>query len=82
LFDDEEDGGGQASEMTANISEEYKLFEVVTNAYPKQVLRYTSPQNVGIEPLWTSDKQRINAKDIPKCQNCGAKRTLELQITP
>lgn len=82
MFDDEEDGGGQASEMTANISEEYKLFEVVTNAYPKQVLRYTSPQNVGIEPLWTSDKQRINVKDIPKCQNCGAKRTLELQITP
>jgi len=38
MFDDEdEDGGngGQSSEATANISEEYKLFEVVTTAYPK-----------------------------------------------
>lgn len=47
---------------TANqaMSEEYKLFEVVTSAFPKQVIRYIQPnQKAGLEPLWTSDKNKL-----------------------
>lgn len=35
---------------------------------------------MGLEPLWTSDKRKLN--EVPKCKNCGAKRNLEIQITP
>lgn len=83
--DDSDDAGADvgASNNAVQLSEEYKLFEVVTSAFPKQVLRYISPaQKLAMEPLWTSNKRKLTPKDIPNCQNCGAKRQLEIQITP
>ena len=75
--DDKEDVKVAAEQL----SEEYKLFQVVTSPHPKQVLRYISPNlKMGLEPLWTSDKRKLN--EVPKCKNCGAKRNLEIQITP
>ena len=66
-------------QLSEQISDEYKLFEVVTSTYPKQVLRYISPQDqVQLEPLWTSDKRKLKLSDVPKCKLCGAPRQLEL----
>lgn len=68
---------------TEGLSDEYKLFEVITSAFPKQVLRYVAPSSKqALEPLWTSDKRKLTPADIPKCQHCGGQRQLEVQITP
>jgi hypothetical protein len=45
---------------------------------PSQVLRYAKEQT----PLWTSNKQIPEAKDIPPCERCGCKRQFEFQIMP
>ena len=73
--DDEADDKSAVPTAAQGMSEEYKLFEVVTSAFPKQVIRYIQPnQRANLEPLWTSDKNKLLAKDIPKCKNCGAVR--------
>ena len=69
-------------EVVPSLSEDTKLFSLVTSRYPKQVLRYTLPKHDGPEPLWTSRKQKMKREDVPKCPKCGSVRRLEVQITP
>lgn len=77
----DEQNDGEVKVVFDQMSEEYKLFEVVTSSHPKQVLRYISPNlKLAVEPLWTSDKRKLS--QVPKCQHCGSKRNLEIQITP
>jgi len=76
-----EDFAKDQSKKYAQISDEYKLFSVVTASNPKQVLRYSAHKKVN-EPLWTSNKKKLDASAVPVCAKCGHKRTFEFQLTP
>ena len=59
----------------SNISEDYKLFEVVTSSCPSQVLRYSQQQRSIKQPLWSGDKHKLTK--VPPCEKCGTKRVFE-----
>jgi hypothetical protein len=68
-------------ESALNLSDETKLFQVVTSRSKKQVLRYITPSSNAAEPLWTARKNKLE-NGAPKCERCGSSRNMELQITP
>jgi pre-rRNA-processing protein TSR4 len=77
-------GNGEISEKDLqDIAEtkEDKIFgkfkEAIEN-YPDQVLRYCRNG----KPLWISDFAMLDNSNIPKCINCGGRRTFEFQIMP
>ncbi|BFZ62904.1 hypothetical protein YB2330_004014 [Saitoella coloradoensis] len=51
---------------------------------PDQVLRYTRnvEEGEGDITLWLSEHNRLEKKDVKRCQGCGGERTLELQLLP
>ena len=59
----------------ATISEDFKLFEVVTAANPAQVLRYSQQQKSVVDPLWTGD--RYKPTSVPACEMCQTPRVFE-----
>ena len=59
----------------SKISDDYKLFEVVTSSCPSQVLRYSSQQRSIKQPLWSGDKHKLTK--VPPCEKCGTKRVFE-----
>ena len=60
------------------MGKKYTQFKETTKLAPDQVIRY---QRLG-KPLWISDKEIPEAKDIPDCELCGAPRIFEFQIMP
>ena len=81
--DSDEDDAKADSELRQAIPgfdstpDEFKLFEVVMQSHPKQVMRYVPPsQQANLHPLWLSNRNKISG--APKCQSCGAPRQLEL----
>ena len=64
----------------AKISQQYKLFEYVTSENREQVLRYCWDNEMA--PLWPSEQNRLDKKDVPKCARCGSQRIFEFQIMP
>lgn len=63
----------------AKISQEYKLFDVVTSKNPSQVLRYSQQQRAVASPLWMSDRHK--PAEVPVCSKCGSPRVFEFQLT-
>ncbi|KAG5670171.1 hypothetical protein PVAND_000452 [Polypedilum vanderplanki] len=53
-------------------------FKKAIEENPTQVLRYSRHG----KPLWISDNGILNSSQIPKCNNCGSRRTFEFQIMP
>lgn len=53
-------------------------FKKTIESYETQVLRY----NRHGAPLWISDHGILNQSKVPKCGNCGSRRTFEFQIMP
>ena len=66
---------GQHHTNYAAISEDYKLFEVVTASNPDQVLRYSPQQKSVVHPLWSGDKYKPTV--VPPCECCGTERVFE-----
>lgn len=64
-------------ETAFNMSDETKLFQVVTSKNKKQVMRYTIPSSGSPEPLWTAKKGKMEG-GVPKCERCGSVRKMEV----
>ncbi|PHU20077.1 hypothetical protein BC332_11228 [Capsicum chinense] len=47
---------------------------------PEQVLRYY--RDAGAKPLWPTSSGQPSKADIPKCTDCGGRRTFEFQVLP
>ena len=65
---------------TKNMSNWYKLFDIVTSANPSQVVRYSRQQRQAPHPLWMGD--HCQPESVPKCQKCKGDRIFEFQLTP
>jgi len=60
-----------------NKDEQFKKFLAFAKEHNGHALRY----ELGGEPLWLAVPGQLNSYP-PRCENCGAKRTFELQIQP
>ena len=55
-------------------------FQKRVKPFPDQCVRY-SRWNDSETVLWPSEERQCDS-EIPKCPHCGAKRKIEIQITP
>ena len=68
----------EASVDDGAVDEAMAKFKEVIGHSPSQVLRYRRKG----APLWISSEARLSAKDVPHCDNCGARRVFEFQLMP
>ncbi|TKR78092.1 hypothetical protein L596_018954 [Steinernema carpocapsae] len=68
---------GNIDESASTKDKSFQVFQKIISRYPDQIVRY----DCGGKPLLATDFAPI-PKDIPKCENCGANRQFELQLTP
>lgn len=64
-------------EESENKDAQFRRFLLFAKAHQGHVLRYA----LGGEPFWFAEAGQLSSK-VPKCENCGAPRTFELQVQP
>ena len=66
-----------------DVCKTYKLFNYVCQQSQEQVIRYVPPlqplsKYSVLEPMWSTQKNRLPQKNVPVCERCKKPRTFEM----
>uniref|UniRef100_A0A1I7XVG1 MYND-type domain-containing protein n=1 Tax=Steinernema glaseri TaxID=37863 RepID=A0A1I7XVG1_9BILA len=67
----------EVEESASTKDKSFQIFQKVISRYADQIVRYSR----GGKPLLATDFAPA-PKNVPNCENCGAERIFELQLTP